>query len=63
MIHICKKRLFGRLSELRNTSHVNILVNLQIYGSHFEFRPLKKFPQGGFLGTFDKLFPIKFCII
>jgi len=38
------------LSELRNTSHVNILDNLQIFGSHFEFRPLKKFPQGDFWG-------------
>ena len=63
MINICKKRHFVRLSELRNTSHVNILANLQIFGSHFEFCPLKKFPQGGFLGTFDMLFPIKFCII
>jgi len=63
MLHICKKGHFGRLSELRYTTHVNILDNLQIFGSHFEFCPLKKFPQGGFLGTFDMLFPIEFCII
>jgi len=63
VLHMCKKTNSDRLIEVVDSCTHIIIGKFQIFGGHFEFCPLKNFPRGGLSGTFDMLFPMKFCII